>query len=221
MLILDLTVKSDCGLSKISHDINQEILSLSVFPINEKLNSVTIMLKLLERGSDYELKRWKVRYSDFTKFDLNKIGKSTFIINGVKEGHGIVKTLVKYDSALLMPTIAGDNYERFLILLKNKKNLDSFIKEITSGNKILNIDYNEASTGIIISWMSKVLLDVGNISKREYEVLYNAYKYGYFNWPRKINVDALSKKLEISQPNLLYHLRNSIYKLLSNILSDS
>ena len=183
MIILDLSIKSNCSLSKMAHDFNGEVLSFSVSQFSKGMNSIIAFVTLKEKNQETLMKSWKKRYGDFSYLNWDKIGEKSILFNGLKEGHGIVKTLIEYKGALITPTIAGDGYERFLILIKNKKDIDYIIKDISRNN--------------------------------------NAYNYGYFSWPKEINLEELSLKLGVSQPTIIYHIRNAINKILSNILSDS
>ncbi len=221
MIILDMSVKSSCGLSRIAHDFEEEVLSLSVLPVDKSFNSIVAFVGVKEKNLEYGIKSWKKKYDDFESLDWDKIGGHGILFRGIKEGHGIVKTLVKYNATLLTPTIAGDGYERFLILIKGKKNLDDVINEISRNNQVISLNYGEATMKSILNWTSKVILDLSNVNSREYEILYKAYKYGYFTWPREISLEELSNKMGMSQSTIIYHIRNTIYKILSNILPGS
>ena len=52
-----------------------------------------------------------------------------------------------------------------------------------------------------------------NLSDKQKEVLELAVKEGYFNFPRKINLDGLAKKMKISKQTLQQHLRVAEKKL--------
>jgi predicted DNA binding protein len=219
--MLDLLVKSSCGLSRIAHDFDKEVLSFSVLPVEKSFNSIVAFVEVKEKGQEYNMKSWKKRYNDFASLNWDKISSNGILVRGIKEGHGIVKTIAKYDATLITPTIAGDGYERFLILIKSKKNLDDVVNEISRNNEIISFNYGEATAKSILYWTSKIILDLSGVNNREFEVLYKAYKYGYFSWPREINLEELSYKINMSQPTIIYHIRNTIYKILSNILPSS
>ncbi|MFP3144528.1 MAG: helix-turn-helix domain-containing protein [Caldisphaera sp.] len=218
MIILDLSIKSNCGLSKIAHDFDNEVLSLSVSQFNNAHNSIIAYVGLKEKNQELLIKSWRKRYSDFSYLDWDKIGEKGILFNGLKEGHGIVSTLIEYGGALIIPTIAGNGYERFLILVKNKKDIDNIIKHISRSNNIIDFNYDNVNIKSLSSWISKLIINASNINSREYEILFRAFNYGYFSWPKEINLEELSSKLGVSQPTIIYHIRNSINKILSNLL---
>ncbi|AOL17438.1 hypothetical protein BFU36_12755 [Sulfolobus sp. A20] len=57
-----------------------------------------------------------------------------------------------------------------------------------------------------------------NLPLKELDILRVAYKFGYFDYPRKITSKELSKILGISEPMLIYHLRNIQKKITRYIL---
>ncbi|RLI80416.1 hypothetical protein DRP07_09225 [Archaeoglobales archaeon] len=46
------------------------------------------------------------------------------------------------------------------------------------------------------------------------EVLLEAYKSGYFEWPMKMNLNELSKKFGIGKSTCLHHIRTAEQKIL-------
>jgi predicted DNA binding protein len=203
-----------------AHDFNGEVLSFSVSQFSKGMNSIIAFVTLKEKNQETLMKSWKKRYEDFSYLNWDKIGEKSILFNGLKEGHGIVNTLIEYKGALITPTIAGDGYERFLILIKNKKDIDYIIKDISRNNNVIDFNYNDVNMKSLLSWISKMIIEASNINNREYEILSKAYNYGYFSWPKEINLEELSLKLGVSQPTIIYHIRNAINKILSNILSD-
>jgi predicted DNA binding protein len=52
------------------------------------------------------------------------------------------------------------------------------------------------------------------------EILNTAYELGYFDFPRETDLKELSRRLNMSESTVSYHLRNIERKILSNILKD-
>ncbi|HET7323482.1 MAG TPA: helix-turn-helix domain-containing protein [Halococcus sp.] len=58
-----------------------------------------------------------------------------------------------------------------------------------------------------------------SLSARQAEVLELAYEAGYFDWPRRTDVETLADRLDISHPTVLEHLRKAEKKIIDEALS--
>ena len=52
------------------------------------------------------------------------------------------------------------------------------------------------------------------------EVLLEAYKSGYFEWPMKMNLNELSKKFGIGKSTCLHHIRTAEQKILKRFVEE-
>ncbi len=57
------------------------------------------------------------------------------------------------------------------------------------------------------------------LTDRQREVLTTANEYGYYDYPKRINGEALSKKVDISKPVLLQHLRKAEGRIMADIFA--
>ncbi|AOL17523.1 hypothetical protein BFU36_13280 [Sulfolobus sp. A20] len=58
------------------------------------------------------------------------------------------------------------------------------------------------------------------LTEKEKEILETAVKLGYFEFPRKVNLEDLSKTLNVSPSTLLYHIRNIEKKIMLKLVSE-
>jgi len=63
-------------------------------------------------------------------------------------------------------------------------------------------------------------VNVAALNSQELEILNTAYELGYFDFPRETDLKELSRRLNMSESTVSYHLRNIERKILSNILED-
>jgi predicted DNA binding protein len=59
------------------------------------------------------------------------------------------------------------------------------------------------------------------LTEKQREVLTKAYKFGYYDRPRRIGSDELAEKLELSKSTLVAHRRKAEKRLLAEVLSEA
>ncbi|AAK43184.1 Bacterio-opsin activator HTH domain protein [Sulfolobus islandicus Y.G.57.14] len=65
------------------------------------------------------------------------------------------------------------------------------------------------------------LVSVKNLlTSKEFEIIYKAYKMGYFDWPKKVDLKELSEELGISKAATLQALRRAMGKLIRNYVDN-
>jgi predicted DNA binding protein len=91
---------------------------------------------------------------------------------------------------------------------ENLKKIHKLFKQVGTVNKISFVKslYNEQS---ILSCLTD----------KQREILIAAKKNGYYSYPRKINSQELSKKIGLSKPTVVQHLRKAEVRLVSNLLT--
>ncbi len=59
-----------------------------------------------------------------------------------------------------------------------------------------------------------------SLSMKQKRVLIEAYKSGYFEWPRKTSVDELAKSFGIAKSTCLHHLRTAEFKIMKKLIEE-
>lgn len=83
-------------------------------------------------------------------------------------------------------------------------------REIGWGFEILSVQkYNPLGTNAF-----------RELTKKQKEILIQAYDNGYFDHPRKVNAEQLAKKIGIHKTTLLDHLHKAEKRLIRNIIGE-
>jgi predicted DNA binding protein len=62
--------------------------------------------------------------------------------------------------------------------------------------------------------IKKSTFDGFNLSENQEKILRLAISYGYYNWPKKITIQNLAKKIGLSKPTVAEHLRKAEIKVI-------
>lgn len=100
-----------------------------------------------------------------------------------------------------------ENYKvQYKILLKNKKALEILDQSING------INYN---------YVESVIKMPEELTLRQKEVLYIAFKNGFFNFHREINLDGLAKELGISKKAVQSDLKRAVDKIIKEYIFNN
>ena len=120
-----------------------------------------------------------------------------------------------------MSVAISNGYEYWNILVdeeKLKETLDSLAEldgvsvEILSITNLKSLDDDRYMD--IIERISR------NLSMKQKKVLIEAYRHGYFEWPRKMSVDELARHFGIAKSTCLHHLRTAEGKIIRVFLEE-
>ena len=106
--------------------------------------------------------------------------------------------------------IASD--KQVISVLGDQKDLKKFIELIRpNAQKITNISFKNAV------YQKRDLLSV--LTEKQRETIIAAYDHGYYDYPKRISSEELSKKIDISKGTMMEHLRKAEGRLLREILT--
>ncbi|UCE37472.1 MAG: helix-turn-helix domain-containing protein [Thermoplasmata archaeon] len=196
-------------------------------PMFEKVHSYEILeaLKIdYEEGICVDLIECILK-EDLSIDDIKSIGKME-ILSVIKSEGNKHTCLVKYfetedkmdsfreldlDLISTTPTIISEKKVTYSCIGENEnltKLVEIFRKE---GSKILNMSFKKAA------YQRQDILSI--LTDKQREVLVAAYKFGYYNYPKKINSEQLSKKVNVSKATLMQHLRKAEGRILDDIMA--
>jgi len=143
---------------------------------------------------------------------LKKEGNRYIIFAKVKFLKKFAQLAKKFDVDIIWDTPSRFTKEKTIISVTGSNdNLKKFLEIIKLLGEIKNISFKKATfnESAIISCLTD----------KQREIIIAAKKNGYYDYPRKINSEQLSKRVGLSKPTVVQHLRKAEVRLMSNILS--
>ena len=109
-----------------------------------------------------------------------------------------------------IPTIISP--EKFTIsMMGEQKNLSDFVEMIRNAGTIVKMSFRRAA------YQKADILDV--LTDKQREVMVAAFQNGYYDFPKKIKSKQLCRKVGISKPTLLQHMRKAEGRILKEIMT--
>jgi predicted DNA binding protein len=109
-----------------------------------------------------------------------------------------------------IPTIISP--ERFTIsMMGEQKNLSDFVEMIRNAGTILKMSFRRAA------YQKADILAV--LTDKQREVMVAAFQNGYYDFPKKISSKQLCRKVSISKPTLIQHMRKAEGRMLKEIMT--
>ena len=117
-----------------------------------------------------------------------------------------------YSFDLVWDTPTLFSHDKFLCsVIGTEENLKRFLSLITFAGAIKQVSYTKANygEGSCLSYLTE----------KQRTVLIAANKHGYYAYPRKITSEQLAKKVGLSKPTVLQHLRKAEMRLITHLLA--
>jgi predicted DNA binding protein len=159
--------------------------------------------------------------------DLTSIGKME-VLNVLKSVGNAHTCLVKYieDEAGL------DTFKEFDLdlilappsLVSEDRYVATFIGTHENLNRVVDVIRGFAGKVESIT-MKQALYERGDLlsvlTDKQRDALVTAHRYGYYEYPRRINSTKLAEKVDISKPTLVQHLRKAEGRIMDEILAGA
>lgn len=213
MQYFELSIAGECGIAKGSSEINGTILINQARMISNTLNHVMIVMS--SRESADAMPHMNRGFSNYT----SHIADEKIFIDSYKRGHGILKAFLGIDAFLLYPIIATNGTEN-LRFLSREKDLDLRIEQLLGkANRMEKIVNRNVSLSEAFNDNSEFTLhsSLYGLTDREIDTMKSALFNGYYDWPRRIDLSAISKNNNSSKVTTLYHIRKAEKKILESI----
>jgi predicted DNA binding protein len=105
--------------------------------------------------------------------------------------------------------------DRIIIsFISDQKDMVRFVELVKAHiGKVVNMTFKRST------YEKKDLLSI--LTDKQQEIMAAAYRYGYYDIPKRISSERLSEKVSISKPTLLEHLRKAERSIFTEILAGS
>ncbi|MDW8010803.1 MAG: helix-turn-helix domain-containing protein, partial [Sulfolobales archaeon] len=133
-----------------------------------------------------------------------------------------MEAVVDYDAMPLAIWVAINGFERWTLGFHTAKQLREFIKTVSERDYIEKYKLVELPEYILsvnyFNMFSQLGENLDRITSKQVELLASAVKLGYYEWPRKINISLLAKKLGTSRVAIAKTLRRAEKNVLEMFL---
>ncbi len=217
MWVTSLKIKHDCVIGNRCSKFN---VSTSGMPFNV----------YIEKGITYSTQIQTLHGTDqnVAEFIID-IKKDKRIKNFEQEGNTIFFTEIRLDKIpssfhtmkliYVKPVLVDTNgYEYWEVASGNKSNITDFISKLKKQKNILFIEIlkieDKKVTDVYFSHLSPKL------STNQKNAIELAYKYGYYSWPKRTNLQKLAKLQKISVSTYREHLKRAEERLIPELIKS-
>ena len=186
------------------------------------------------RGEVIEIATLRIGRKDDLRYVFNSLRRHNIDIiysMGINPGYPkYVKVIVKGNVDLSTRFLAqelgllevyayyANGVEHWGFLAFNRESIDQFLKQIANYGKVINASLKALRVEDLIT-ANASRLDVF-LNPSEYKILKYAFERGFFNIPRSISMDELSRELGLSKSTIDRYLRSSLGKILRAIIGE-
>ncbi|MFP3262066.1 MAG: helix-turn-helix domain-containing protein [Nitrososphaeria archaeon] len=218
---LKLKLYHDSCWSTITYDynLNVQVNSVMYYPFESKLVATATINaeneKILNEfvnhfNKSYPSKR-KVKYT--VKFKKNGV----YLIYFESEYDLSISSIIYETKVPYWKEKIINGNENWRVLVFGKNQLNVLLERVKQIAKIKNFEINMIDPFKLIP--ESVSIEI--LSEKEKEIILKAYELGYYDWPRGVDLDKLSKMFNISKVALLKNLRKGEKQIIKKIIDGN
>lgn len=141
----------------------------------------------------------------------------------VKRNYGVLRAIADVKALKIGPVMVNRGVKIFPVVIPKgmKSRLIRLVKEYSPTEvrvAIIKPNYLRFTEPSFQSFSRFITFP--SLTVCEFQILKEAYEAGYFEWPRKINLDYLAKKLGLAKPTVSEHIRKAEKKILRHYLEN-
>ena len=209
---------------KITHDSPQIRLSLK-YPSIRIFVWCNFQSEIIEIVSDNTADFDKILENSEILDDVISQSSNNYNIHLLKQTcncnlkNSIGRNAEKANVMHMNPAVIHDGWEYHRIIAFEHANLVDFVNQLDENGFTYEM---EKKTPIVGQLSSSMMLNVDSVfsdlTKKQLEALITAYKYGYFVFPRRMDLQSIASKEHVVRTTLSEHLKKGQNKLFSNLI---
>lgn len=120
---------------------------------------------------------------------------------------------------VLTPYVMSKGLRKFIAVVPDKDEVRELGKTLERHGRVLSKERLSFEQAVSYLERNVVSVDLNSIlTPRQLEILSIAYKYGYYDWPRRIKLDDISRLMKISKTTVSEHIRRAELKIIKFML---
>ncbi|MEM0332498.1 MAG: helix-turn-helix domain-containing protein [Archaeoglobaceae archaeon] len=160
---------------------------------------------------------------NFLKLDLLAKSEKECLIKTEINFTNAMSIIRKNSGCICGPFLIKNGHEIWHVAFEDREKINSAITELSKENEIIRIEEVDLSTVELQKLLrlapilSSLILTLENLNSREKEILYVSIENGFFDDPKKIRIQELAKKLDLSKGIISRKLREIEKKIFQEI----
>lgn len=192
---IHFTQHRDCILRKLTTDINTPV----PIEIEEIRNgSVTFVLRAGIHADTFQAALESAGHVEY----VDRLDDTNLLVT--KPSCGAYSAIYQNHGTLRRSNTVSGRHREYNVLVFRREDLKAIIDDLEQ--------FGTVTLGKLEEFTETT---ESTLTDRQRDVITKALTHGYYDWPRKINNEALADKLDISRATLHEHLRKAEQKLVS------
>ncbi|MEM3948551.1 MAG: helix-turn-helix domain-containing protein [Zestosphaera sp.] len=153
-------------------------------------------------------------YADVKHAEVFNVPGLPQVILLTKRNYGVLKAIHKVGGVRAGPVVVERGFKHFPVLIPrySKSRVLKYVEDFSPCDVSAKLLESRTTFGSILP---------PSLSEYELQVLRIAFEEGYFEWPRRVRLEDLASKMDISKATVAEHLRKALKKVLSTYMSAS
>ncbi|WP_232463160.1 helix-turn-helix domain-containing protein [Sulfolobus acidocaldarius] len=153
------------------------------------------------------------------RVDRNKSSKTALLYYFKNFENSITKAMMN-SNAIVVNLTVSDGIEDWQVYTFNKR--DQLETQISEELKKINVEVENLDFDRVeMDEVKSEMMILSSLTPTERQILYTAYKMGFFDYPKKTKLEELAKMYGVTKVALDRHIRNAIRKVLMQVFVDN